>query len=127
MKGVSQLEYLDPYQTVPAECMAQQAGIQISGLGDTVVTDIQSGDWTKVKGVDFGTGCRSLTVRVSSADGAAIKVCTGSPSGDAFTYVDIPAGTKNAEITVPTLKVTGVNDVCFVFSGSLEFDSWKLS
>ena len=126
MAGVDQLEYLNPFETEQAETMAQMGGIEISGLSDTVVTNIQTGDWIKLKGVDFGTGCKSLTVKVKASEAAAIKVCTGGPSGEAFAYVDIPAGT-NGEITVPTLKVSGVNDVSFVFSGSFDFDSWKLS
>ncbi len=126
MAGVDQLEYLNPFETVQAETMAQQAGIEISGLSNTVVTNIQTGDWIKLKGVDFGTGCKSLTVKVKSSEAAAIKVTTGGPSGDAFAYVEIPAGT-NGEITVPTLNVSGVKDVSFVFKGSFDFDSWKLS
>ncbi|MCQ2416381.1 MAG: endo-1,4-beta-xylanase [Oscillospiraceae bacterium] len=137
--GVSQIEALNPYETVQAETFAQlgaattlsssqMTNVQISGQGDTVVKGLKTGDWTKVKGVDFGsTGSKSMTVKVSSANGGAIKVCTGSASGEAFTYVDIPAGTNGAEITVPTLKVTGQKDVCFVFSGDVEFDYWKLN
>ncbi|MBR6760546.1 MAG: family 43 glycosylhydrolase, partial [Oscillospiraceae bacterium] len=127
MTGVSQLESLNPYEVVQAETMAQQAGINVSGVGNTVVSDISAGDWIKLKGVDFGNGCTKLTVRVSSTSGAAIKVCTGGPSGKAFGYVEIPAGTTMSEITVPVNSVSGVNDLCFVFSGALQFDTWCFS
>ena len=124
--GVSQLETLNPYETVQAETMANQGGIQIKGVGDTVVTDIQRGDWIKVNGVNFDKGCKSITVKASSSKGAVIKVTTGSPSGEAFAYAEIPAG-SNGEVTFPTLNMTGTKNICFVFSGELEFDSWSFS
>ena len=124
--GVSQIETLNPYETVQAETMANQGGIQIKGVGDTVVTDIQRGDWIKVKGVNFDKGCKSFTVKASSSKGAIIKVTTGSPDGEAFAYAEIPAG-SNGEVTFPTLNMTGTKDICFVFSGELEFDSWSFS
>ncbi len=127
MAGVAQLEPLNPYQMVQAETMAQQAGVQVSGLGDTVVTEIAAGDWIKVKGVNFSSGCKHLTVRVSSSSGAAIKVCTGSPNGTVLGYVDISAGTAMSELTVPVNSVSGTQDLCFVFSGALEFDHWQFS
>ena len=126
MTGCSQLEYLNPYETVQAETMANQGGIQVSGVGDTVVTDINRGDWIKLKGVNFSKGCKHITVKASSANGAVIKVATGSANGDAFAYVEVPAGSRNAEITVPVMNsVSGANDICFVFSGEMEFDSWS--
>ena len=124
--GVSQLETLNPYETVQAETMANQGGIQIKGVGDTVVTDIQRGDWIKVNGVNFDKGCKSFTVKASSSKGAIIKVTTGSPDGEAFAYAEIPAG-SSGEVTFPTLNMTGTKDICFVFSGELEFDSWSFS
>ncbi len=126
MEGIAQLKTLSPYQKVQAETMSYQAGINVSGLGDTVVTDIEKGDWIKVTGVNFSNGCKTLTVRASSASGAAIKVCTGSAKGAAIGYVEVPAGGMT-EITVPVESVSGKQDLCFVFSGQLEFDWWSFS
>jgi len=137
--GVSQIETLNPYEAVQAETFAQlganfqhvgqtMTNVKIEGVGDTVVTGMKTGDWFRLKGVDLGsTGPKSMTAKVSSQNGGAIKVCTGSPTGEAFTYIDVPAGSKNAEITVPTLKVTGEKDVYFVFYGDVSFDCWKLN
>ncbi|HAG14268.1 MAG TPA: glycoside hydrolase [Ruminococcus sp.] len=126
MTGCSQLEALDPYVTVQAETMANQSGIQISGVGDTVVTDIDAGDWVQLKGVDFGSGATSLTVRASSKNGAFIKVTAGGPNGDEITYVEIPEGGNMSDITVPVLgNASGKTNVTFSFSGQLEFDSWQ--
>lgn len=125
MGGTSQLETLNPYQTVQAETMANQAGIQIKGLGDTVVTDIQAGDWVKVKGVEFSGGCKTMTVRASSKSGAVIKVMDSK--GTAFAYAEIPAGGQMTDITVACNSITGVNDITFEFSGEMEFDSWSFA
>lgn len=126
MAGVKQLEYLNPYQTVQAETMANQGGIQIKGVGDTVVSDIQKGDWIKLKGVDFKDGCKSFAARASSKNGAIIKVTKGSPDGEAFAYIEVPAGGTMTDIApVACNSIDGVNDICFVFSGELEFDSWS--
>ena len=124
--GVKQLEYLNPYQTVQAETMANQGGIQIKGVGDTVVSDIQKGDWIKLKGVDFQNGCKTFAARASSKSGAVIKVTKGSPDGEAFAYIEVPAGGSMTDIApVACNSIEGVNDICFVFSGELEFDSWS--
>ena len=126
MKGVSQLETLNPYEKVQAETMSNQAGINVSGVGDTVVTQIESGDWVKVSGVNFSKGASHLTVNASSNSGCAVKVCTGSPTGNAIGYVEIPAGGMG-EVTVPVSGVTGTQDIYFVFSGQAEFDWWSFS
>ena len=84
-------------------------------------------DWTRVSGVDCGTGAKSLTVKASASSGAVIKVCTGSQNGTAVSYVEIPAGGSMQEITVPVVGLSGTQDLYFVFSGNVSFDSWVLS
>lgn len=127
MAGISQLKTLNPYEKVQAETMSNQAGINVSGLGDTIVTDIQKGDWISVSGADFSNGTSMLTVRASSKNGASIKVCTGSPTGDAIGYVEVEAGGTFTEITVPVESVSGIQDIYFVFSDALELDWWQFS
>ncbi len=128
MKGVSQIEALDPFAKVQAETMSNQSkDIAVSGVGDTTVSGTK-GSWLKASGVDFASGENKLTVRASSKNGAVIKVCTGSATGTAMTYVEIPAGGKMDEITVPVISpVTGSKDLYFVFSGDLNFDYWQFS
>lgn len=125
MGGCKQLENFDPYQVVPAETMANQGGIQVSGVGNTVVTDIDKGDWIKVKSVDFGAGAKTLTVRASSKNGAYIKVCAGGTDGTPIAYVEVPSGNAMTEIPTTVLGASGVSDLTFIFSGQLEFDSWQ--
>lgn len=126
MTGVSQLKKLNPYQTVQAETISRQGGVNVSGLGDTVVTDIQKGDWISVSGADFSKGASSVSVKVSSSDGGAIKICTGSENGKAVGYVKVPAtGGSFKEITAPVSGLSGTQDLYFVFSDSMEIDSWS--
>ena len=135
-KGVAQLELLNPYEKVQAETMSNQSGmvdqstpaITVNGVGDTVVSSNKSGAWTKVAGVDFSKGASTITVRASSKNGCVIKVCAGSPSGEAVTYVEVPAGGSMSEITVPIVGSLGSkSDLCFVFNGQAEFDWWKIA
>ncbi len=128
MAGIAQLKPLSPYDKVQAETMSNQAGINVSGTGDTVVTDIDSGDWIQVSGVNFANGASSLTVRAASANGGAIKICTGSPTGTAIGYVDVLASSGAfTEITVPVDSISGTQDLYFVFCGDLTFDWWSFS
>ncbi len=127
MKGVSQIETLDPYKTVQAETMSNQSkGITTNGLYDTKVVG-NKGEWIKTSGVNFSNGASKITVKASSVNGAAIKICTGGPSGTAVGYVEIPAGGSLSEITFPVNNITGTQDLYFVFSGQAEFDSWSFS
>lgn len=126
MKGVSQLETLNPYTTVQAETMSNQSNdISVEGLGDTVVKGTK-GSWIKASGVNFSNGADTLTIKASSKNGAVIKVCTGSANGTAITYAEIPAGSSMSEITVPVVNsVSGNKDIYFVFSDNISFDSWS--
>lgn len=128
MKGVEQIELLDPYTKVQAETMQNQSkNVRTTGLQDTVVTG-DKGDWTCVKGVDLGSGAKNITVRASSKNGAVIKVCTKSTTGTAMTYVEVPAGGSMSDITVPIVnKATGTQNIYFVFSGDISFDSWVVA
>ena len=87
--GVSQIKPLDPYETVRAATFSHQGGIEITGSGDSVV-QADKGDWFRVTGVNCGSGAKSLTIKASSKNGCIIKVCTGSPTGTAVAYAEIP-------------------------------------
>ncbi|MBE6851994.1 MAG: carbohydrate-binding protein, partial [Ruminococcus sp.] len=126
MKGVSQLKTLNPYNKVEAETMSHQAGINVSGVGNTVVTDIQAGDWIRVQGVNFSNGAATLKVRASSKNGGAIKVAT-SRTGSAVAYVEVPGGSMS-EIEVPVFgDLNGKTDLYFIFGNDVEFDWWQFS
>ena len=127
MKGVSQIQTLNPYETVQAETIYRQGGNNVIGLGDTTVKTAK-GSWLGVKGAAFKDGAKSITVRVKSATNNAIKICTGSETGTVVGYVDVPAtGGNFAEITYGISNISGTQDVYFIFSGEMEIDSWSFS
>ena len=118
MKGVSQTTYVNPYQTVQAETMANQAGIQVSGTGNTEITGISSGDWTCVKGVSFQKGASSIQARVHSNSEGQIRVYSGSPSGTLLGTIIVPNTYGQYQNVSGTISsVTGVHDLYFVFEG----------
>ena len=104
MKGVSQIETLDPYKTVQAETMSSQSkGISVDGLQDTKV----------------------IGKKASSSNGGKIKICAGSPNGDVIGYADLSSSMES--VTVPAVSsISGTKDVYFVFSGDVQFDSWSV-
>lgn len=124
MNGISQLNQLNPYKKIQAETIYRQAGINVRNLGDTIVTDIQKGDWIGVSGANFSNGASKITVNVSSANGGAIKVCTGSENGTTVGYIDVPANSSFTEVTAPVSGLSGNNDVYLIFSDSMEIDYW---
>lgn len=127
MTGIPQLKNLNPYEKIQAETMSRQAGINVSGLGDTVVTDIHKGDWLSISGAAFTKGASKITVKVSSANGGAIKVCTGSENGTVVGYIDVPAGSSFTEVSAPVSGLTGTKDVYLIFSNSMNLDYWYFS
>lgn len=125
MTGIAQKRTINPYQTVQAETMSNQAGIQVRGLGDTVVTEIDQGDWIKVSGVYFSKGASQIAIKASSKSGCAVKICTGSPTGKAVGYAEIPAGGKMTTVSAAVQVLNDTQDLYFVFSGQAEMDSWS--
>ena len=125
MNGIAQKKTIDPYQKVQAETMSNQAGIQVLGLGDTVVTEIDQGDWLKVSGVHFSKGASQIAIKASSKSGCAVKICTGSPTGKAVGYAEIPSGGKMTTVSTAVQGLDGTQDLYFVFSGQAEMDSWS--
>ena len=135
--GAPQIGHLNPYIRTEAETIAWSQGLktEVSSEGGMDVTAIESGDFIKVKGVDFGTGATSFAARVaSSASGGTIEVrlesqtgtrvatCTVTGTGGAQTWT-----TKNC----PVSGLSGVHDLYFVFvggTGSLfNFDWWQFT
>ena len=128
MKGCSQIQNLDPTKTVRAATMANESkGITVSGVGNTTV-EFKKGEWAKVSKVDFSKVSGTLTAKASSKSGAIIKVCAGSASGEAITYIEVPAGGSMETIETPLANIpSGASDIYFVANGDVSFDSWSMS
>ncbi|MFQ9434945.1 MAG: carbohydrate-binding protein [Ruminococcus callidus] len=67
---------------------------------------------------------RQIVLTASSKSGCAVKICTGSPTGKAVGYAEIPAGGKLSEVSAAVQGLTGNQDLYFVFSGQAEMDCW---
>jgi arabinoxylan arabinofuranohydrolase len=125
MAGVSQLKTLNPYEKIQAETIYRQGGINVSGEGDTIVTDIQKGDWIGIAGADFSNGAGSVTISVKSANGGAVKICTGDENGTVVGYIEVPAtGGTFTEVSAPVSGLSGTQDVYLIFSDEMELDYW---
>ncbi len=129
MTGVKQIENLDPTQTVRAATMSNESkGISVSGVGDTTV-EFKKGEWAKVSKVDFSkVSSGTLTAKASSKNGAIIKVVAGSRTGDAISYIEVPAGGSMETIDTVLADIpSGASDIYFIANGDLSFDSWSMS
>lgn len=136
--GVKQLSTLNPYEEILATTMSNSAGISIAEekkksfkeATKVTVSEIDSGDWLKVSGLDFGEkGAKEITIRFAGEGSGAVKVCADKLNGKAITYAKISetgSFDKVMEVTVSVAEITGVHDLYFVFSGSgYRIHSWK--
>lgn len=141
--GREQLRYVDPYRENSAVNMAMNAGLDTmpSGgqdAGCMVLTGIDSGDYMKVQGVDFGEKApETLECLLKADEGAdildcAVRVSVDMPWGDVIAYLSLQGEPGEDGFTVcravPEQEITGVHDLYFVFSGSgYEMKSWRFT
>ena len=145
---MKQLHWLNPYQRVEAETMAWGYGLKTAKMGientgvvekmpfstgkkNMYVTNIDNGEYIRLRGVDFGsvgakqfilsaaaTGNCTVTLRLDSADGPVIGMATVKPSGNLDKYKSFGTKVKNA---------SGVHDLYICFdnaSGDIRLDWW---
>ena len=132
-KGVDPLQTLNPYELQEAETINQCKGVLCEGdYNGCYVTNISSGDYIRVRNVDFGEdGAQSLKIRVRSAAGGTLNVRTGSKSGVVKgSLVVAPTNGEWVDLMCDlTAPITGVVNLFFTFSGSgsslFDFDSWQ--
>ena len=136
--GVPQVGTLDPYVRVEAETMNAQSGIETETCseGGMDVTQISNGDWTRVRGVNFGTaGAKTFSARVAStSSGGSIELHLGSLTGTLVGTCSVPS-TGGAQTWMTTTcnvsGATGVADLYFKFTGSgtslFNFDYWQFT
>ncbi|MDR1277731.1 MAG: family 43 glycosylhydrolase [Treponema sp.] len=139
MTGVAQVGHLDPYRATEASTIGIMAGINVkedtAAKSKTTVTEINSGDWIALYGVDFGSaGAKKFFCRVKAPQTGlgAIQLRLDSVDGPAAAYASIKlaegeTGGAYSELTVDLPRpLTGVHDLIFVFYGEgWEFDMWK--
>ncbi|MDD4636343.1 MAG: glycoside hydrolase family 43 protein [Bacteroidales bacterium] len=126
---------LNPYNKVEAETIAWEEGIETakSSAGTIYVTDIDNGDYIKVRSVDFGKGATKFTASVATAsEGGQIEIRLDSKEGALLgtLHVKNTGGTLNWKtVSCKLTKTKGVHDVFFVFKGTandmFNFNWWK--
>jgi len=132
VNGVSDV---DPYKRIEAETIAWEEGVETSADSKTgvFVTDIDNGDYIKVRSVDFGEGATSfeanvasgsaggrIEVRLDSLSGTLLGTCNVANTGDWQKWITQTCEVENAK---------GMHDIYFVFTGTngdlFNFDWWK--
>jgi arabinoxylan arabinofuranohydrolase len=132
--GVPQIGYFNPYKITDAATMNVMAGISTAEYVDMdrvrrmKVTNISSGDWIALRGVDFGTaGAKKLYCRINplTSSSGVIQIKQGGLDGTPIGYVVVKPG--QGSYTINLLKiVTGIDDLVFIFYGSgYDFEEWQ--
>lgn len=137
-----QQKYLNSYERVEAETMATMGGLntiqvgevsEACGSGNMAVSDINTGDWLALYGVDFGeTGATSFTaaVKAEAETVGAMQIRLDALDGEVVGYLEIGEGADGIsymEYSAELLKkVTGVHNLILVFYGeNYCVDYWK--
>jgi len=148
-EGAKQIENFNPYKNfdgsekiINATTTSYSAGVkstrddemvEYTQNGSPMVLDcIDTGDWTKIQGVDLGSGVKEIAAEIKSdTNEGAIEVFIDDPTSASNKIASIPVNVKDAYdmVSVPVESdVTGVHDVYFVFRGSdYTVASWKFT
>ncbi len=149
-EGAEQIENFNPYKDfsgnekyINATTTSYSAGVK-STRDDDMVTDtkngspmvldeIDTGDWTKIQGVDFGeSGAVKVLAEVkSNTNEGAIEVFVDDPTKSGNMVASIPVSVNDVYTELSTdiaAPVKGVHDVYFIFRGSdYTVASWKFT
>lgn len=134
--GVNPVSNLNPYKWTEAETIAWEEGIETTSDNSTgvYVTDIDNGDYIKLRSVNFRKGAKSFAVDIASTSGGTIEIRLDNPNGDLIGTCDVkntgsPQSWKTQSFKVK--KVKGIHDVYFVFKGGegdlFNFNRWKFN
>lgn len=136
-KGVGVAGKEDAYSTNAANNMSDNGGVKTEyseSQNQMVLSEIHTGDWTKVSGVNFGTGAKAFQMSISSTtDQGSIEVYIDGKPGDEKSQkiAVIPVSSTDADVYKEISAdleetVAGTHDLYFVFRGSEYYVSeWK--
>ena len=98
------------------------------------VTDIDNGDYIKVRSVDFKKGAKSFDADIASASGGLIEIHLDSSGGTLIGTCNVKNTLSQQAWTTQSFKVKkvkGIHDVYFVFKGGegdlFNFSRWKFN
>jgi len=132
--GVNPVAHLNPYQWTEAETIAWEEGVETTSdaLTGVYVTDIDNGDYIKVRSVDFKKGAKSFEANIASASGGTIDIRLDGKDGNLIGTCQVKNTGSLQTWTTPSCKVKkvkGVHDLYFVFKGGdghlFNFNRWK--
>lgn len=139
LKGREQLKYVDPYQENRAACFAVMGGVECVpsdpgskyyGCGNMALGSIDTGDFIKIQGVDFGEERKlsfGVTAKNLSGEEGVIQVRLDSPDGKVLGYLPIGASEEAfAEYEADMGTAGGVHDLFLIFQGTgYEIEAWQ--
>lgn len=132
-EGPKQIQNFNPYQIIKATTQSNQGGLtrKIFEDGSVALDKIDTGDWTRIDNVDFGTdGATSLIASISSTttEGSIEVYLDEALTGTKIATLNLEdTGTDNFETVSEKLNnATGVHDIYFVFRGEgYNVASWE--
>jgi beta-xylosidase len=131
-KPLQQLHWLNPYQRVEAETMAWGYGLNIVGVVNTCITDLNDGEYIRVRGVDFGSkSARQFCMTAAAKGSATVTLHLNSQDGPvigSFTIRDTGSTDRFRQFTTKVKGATGVHDLYLTFdktSGDVRLDYWQ--
>ena len=131
-EGAPQIEYLNPYVRTEAETIAFSSGIKTEPCseGGINICSLDSGDYIKVKGVDFGVeGAGTFTASVASiSNGGSIELRLDSRNGTLIGTLPVSytGGENNWKTETTNISgATGVHDLYLVFRGGSDGNLFK--
>ncbi len=144
VKGRKQLRFVNPYEENSAACFAVMGGVNCvgadsvsreCGCGNMALSDIQTGDFIRIAGVDFGSASPKTFeagVRRKDLKESVVQVRIDGLEGEILGYLPI-----NGELSEEFNKescallnqdVTGVHDLYFLFYGEgYEIKNWRFT
>ncbi len=125
MKGVPQLESVNPYAPVSARTIYREAGVEVTGYGPDAKLVAQGGSWIQLKGMDFSRGAKQFVFCGASETGGAVRVTSGAADGPVLCEFTFPAG-HAGEIAADCANLTGLTDVYILFAGDVTADWWQV-
>ena len=137
-EGVEQVEDFNPYETINATTTSYSAGVK-SAKSDAVramvLDKINTGDWTKISGVNFGdNGAAKVSAQIASnTDYGAVEVFVDDPTNMAKKLASLDlriTGDENYETFETDIvgNLTGKHDLYFVFRGNgYKVASWQFT
>jgi hypothetical protein len=133
-EGPAPIAILNPFLQVEAETIAFSSGLKTEVCTDTDgginVSSINSGDYIKVRNVDFADGVTSFDARVSSSvSGAKIELHLDSQTGTLLGTCDVSGATSWTTKTCEVTGGAGKHDLFMKFVGGsgdlFKFNWWK--